>query len=64
MSDVVVPIHNPDGKFHLWHMREIFRGPNTGRYVPNIDDAVWDWDTGLYRVTAVDLTTGLSTRFP
>ena len=64
MSDVVVPIHNPDGKFHLWHMREIFRGPNTGRYVPNIDDAVWDWDTGLYRVTAVDLTTGLSTLVP
>lgn len=64
MSNVVVPIHNPDGKFHVWHMREIFKGPDTGRYVPNVDDAVWDWETGLYRVVAVNLTTGLSTLEP
>ncbi|MBE0438140.1 MAG: hypothetical protein IBX57_00035 [Gammaproteobacteria bacterium] len=60
MSEVLVPIHDPDRGFRIWHLSEIFRGPNTGRYIPNKDDLVLDWDTGMYRVVGNDLSTGLS----
>ena len=41
---------------------EIYTGPTgTGRYVPNIEDAVWDWTAGVFRVVDVNITTGLST---
>jgi hypothetical protein len=42
-------------------MDEIYTGPTgTGRYVPNLNDEVFDWDTGLWRVVGVDYSTGLS----
>lgn len=55
----------PDDKFRIWLIDEIFVGPDgpaKAKYVPNVNDRVEDWNSGLiYRVTAVDLNTGLST---
>lgn len=55
-----VPIFDGSRAFRCWRMDEIYKGPNTGRYVPNIDDLVIDWNTGFYRVTEVDRVSGLS----
>lgn len=60
MSTIEVPIHDPNRGFRCWSLQEIYRGPNTGRYVPNVDDLVLDWNSGFYRVVGIDLTTGLS----
>lgn len=53
--------------FRWWNKNEIYEGPLgpvTNRYVPNVDDAVWDWNLGLFRVVAVDTITHLSTLDP
>jgi hypothetical protein len=57
-----VPIYDPQRGFKTWHINEIYTGPNgSGAYVPNVNDLVIDWARGLLRVSAVDITTGLST---
>ena len=61
MENEIVPIFDPDRPFRVWSINEIYDGVNTGSYVPNIDDAVWDWDTGLYKVVYVNIETGIST---
>lgn len=56
-----VPIFDPDRGFRLWLLPEIYDGTDEGGvYVPNVNDAVLDWDTGLYRVTHVDIESGIS----
>lgn len=62
MSDTyIVPISDPNRGHRRWRKSEIYTGPTgTGRYVPNVDDEVWDWVTGLWQVVAVNLLTGLS----
>lgn len=60
MASTTVPIYDPNRGFRAWHISEIYRGPNTGRYVPNVDDMIIDWDAGIFRVTSVDEGTGLS----
>lgn len=61
MSEPIVPIFDPDRGFRTWSSKEIYKGPNKdGRYVPNVDDLVVDWDNGFFRVVGVDLSTGLS----
>lgn len=56
-----VPIFDPDRGFRSWHISEIYKGPDEdGRYVPNIDDMIVDWDSGIFRVKGVDRSTGLS----
>ncbi len=58
----IVPIYDPQRGFRNWKIAEIYTGPNgTGAYVPNVDDMVVDWNRGILRVAAVDITTGLST---
>jgi hypothetical protein len=47
--------------FTVWNITEIYTGTGTGRYVPNLNDAVLDWSQGWFRVIHVDYTTGLST---
>ena len=54
----IVPVHDPDRGFRVWNRDEVYGQSEKGRYVPNLDDAVWDWDTGLWRVIEVDITTG------
>lgn len=63
MVDTAPPILIIDTNraFRIWRIDEIFTVNGTGRYVPNVDDGVWDWTQGLLRVTAVDLSTGIST---
>ena len=62
MSDVaIVPIGDPNRGHRRWLKSEIYTGPSgTGAYVPNVDDEIWDWATGLWRCVAVNLSTGLS----
>lgn len=61
MSEPIIPIHDPNRRWTTWSIHEIYQGPDhTGRYVPNQNDLVVDWEHGLYRVAGVDLTTGLS----
>ena len=55
-----VPIFDPDRSFRVWAIWEIYT-EESGTYIPNVNDAVWDWDNGLYRVVAIDIETGLST---
>lgn len=50
--------------FRVWALSQIYVGPDGTEeqaYVPNVNDAVWDWTQGTFRVTDVDYTTGLST---
>lgn len=56
----IVPVYDPDRGFRVWLRSEIYTGQGEGRYVPNVDDAVWDWDSGLWRVIEVDASTGKS----
>ena len=51
----VIPNVDQTRRFSTWHIREIYTGPNgTGVFVPNVDDMVMDWNSGVYRVAAVD----------
>lgn len=46
----------------MWYRPDIFTGPTgTGQYVPNVNDLILDYSLGLFRVTAVNATTNLST---
>ena len=56
----IVPIFDPDRPFRLWAMSEVYKHSAQGSYVPNVNDGVWDWDDGLYRVLSVDIETGIS----
>jgi hypothetical protein len=43
--------------FRVWLIDQIYLGPTSptsGRIVPNVDDAVFDWNRGVFRVVAVD----------
>lgn len=56
------PVFGRNRGWRQWHISEIYTGPTgNGRYVPNINDAVLDWDQGWLKVIDVDTTTGLST---
>lgn len=49
----------------VWLMRDIFTGQvGSGKYCPNVGDLIVDPDSGWYRVTTIDITTGLSTYIP
>lgn len=53
--DNVVPEIDLNRVQRFWHMSQIYDGPSKpGRIVPNVDDAVLDWTSGLWRVVAVD----------
>lgn len=49
------PIVDRSRRFTQFKIDEIYTGPaDTGRWVPNVDDMVIDWDNGIYRVISVD----------
>jgi len=64
------PVFNLDLNrgFRTWNIAEIYQGQlDTNGYnnhVPNVNDAVIDWDVGLLRVTFVNLETGIPTLEP
>ena len=55
-------LYDPLRGFRMWDISELYMGPNTttaGKIVPNVDDAVMDWERGILRVISVE-TTGSS----
>lgn len=57
-SKKTVPIHDPNRGFRVWLRAEIYKSDETGgAYVPNKDDLVWDWESGVYRVLGIDPVT-------
>ena len=60
-----VPIYEPERGYRELLLSEVYTGPTgKGRIVPNIDDKIFDWNTGYYRVTEVDTTTYLCKMVP
>lgn len=58
-------LEDPERGYREWGIWEIYTGPNgTGSFIPNVNDAVRDWERGFFRVSAVDPTTKLSTLIP
>uniref|UniRef100_A0AB39CCJ4 Virion structural protein n=1 Tax=Pseudomonas phage RVTF4 TaxID=3236931 RepID=A0AB39CCJ4_9VIRU len=52
---------DPDRGYREWLRSQIVSYPGeANKYIPNKDDAVRDWDQGLFRVIEVDQTTGMS----
>jgi hypothetical protein len=61
MSEPIIPISDPNRRWSTWSIDEIYTGSDgTGRYVPNKNDLVIDWQQGIYKVEGVDYSTGLS----
>lgn len=59
------PEKNPNRRFSTWRSNEIYTGTNgTGAYVPNLNDLVFGINGGVYLVTEVDYTSGLSILSP
>lgn len=59
-------IYNPDRGFTTWNIKDIYNPVTnaTAQYVPNVNDMVIDWNSGFYRVSAVDPSSGISTLSP
>lgn len=54
MSDQDRPIQNPDKRFGVWNITQIYhKETNKSGIVPNVNDAVLDWTRGWLRVTDV-----------
>lgn len=56
-------IVDPNRRFTIWNISDIYKpggDPEVAKYVPNKNDEVRDWESGTYRVTDVDYTTGIS----
>jgi hypothetical protein len=52
---------DPQRGFWTWHRSEIVSFPGeTNKFIPNVNDAVRDWDQGVFRVIEVDESTGMS----
>ena len=61
------PIKDQNRGYKEWGLWEIYKGPAGAPgevYVPNVNDKVFDWAQGYFRVVDVDYTTGISTLEP
>lgn len=59
-----IPVINPNNPFAVWNITQIYNPTNPvapAVYVPNVYDLIVDYEQGLFKVTAVDYTTGQST---
>lgn len=55
MANITIPEVDKNRPNRWWFKHEIYDGPNNeGRIVPNPNDAVLDWNGGVFRVIAVD----------
>jgi len=60
-------LRSKNKEFRTWNITEIYieeDAGHPGRWVPNVDDMVVDWDVGLFRVVFVNELTGKSTLQP
>lgn len=55
---------NPNRKWELWHASEIYSSTNPNGYLPNIDDVILDFASGLHRVISVDYVAMTYTSVP
>jgi len=55
---------DPSRGFRQWHRDEIVTENGNGKWVPNPNDLVVDYEQGFFIVTEVDYTTGLSVLTP
>lgn len=53
-----------DRGFRMWARAEIVTSNGTGLWVPNVGDLVFDEAQGFFKITEVDITTGLSKMIP
>ena len=52
---VTVPNVDKSRLNRVWNKADIYNGPQgTGQIVPNVDDMVYDWESGIWRVISVD----------
>lgn len=59
-----IPVFDSERGFRVWLINEIYTGPKgKGRYVPNIDDMVVDYENGFWRIIEVD-DIGISKKIP
>lgn len=57
--DGYTPVYQPDGKWAMWSIKEIYNGGvGQNKYIPKVDDYVIEPETGLtYIVTNLDIVT-------
>jgi len=62
-SDNVAPVYNPNQRWSMWALDEIYFGQiGSGKYVPNVNDYVVDYNTDeKWKVISVDETTLIPT---
>lgn len=65
-KNTITPIIDKERRHETWYKKDIYTGEenSTGRYVPNVDDLVYDFSTGYWRCVHVDYNTGYSTLVP
>lgn len=62
---MATPIYDPNRGWREFFIGEVYTGSEgAGRYVPNVNDRIWDPAFGYYIVTAIDTDTFLSTWVP
>lgn len=61
MSQDSSKYRDPDRGFREFGRWEIVAPGSDGKWVPNVNDKILDWDQGYFRVVEVDHTTGYST---
>lgn len=61
----ITPITNKGAPNQVRYLGDIYTGQQgTGRYVPNVNDILYDFNSGLFRVIVVDESTNLSEWVP
>jgi len=64
MPNPPVLIRHPNEEFRIWLKDQIYESGKDKGHVPNLNDLVLDYTSGLFRVVDVDITTGISTLQP
>lgn len=64
--NTITPVIDIERRNTIWYKPEIYTGQlgHQGRYVPNINDLAFDYETGYWRCISVDYNTGFSTLVP
>ncbi len=62
----ITPVIDHERRNTTWYKPDIYTGQlgHEGRYVPNVNDLAYDYETGYWRCIHVDYNTGFSTLVP